>query len=234
MINRRRVLAVVPARGGSKGLKNKNIRPLRGIPLVAHAGRLIKKLSYVDRAIVSTNDSKIARAAMNSGLKAPFLRPKSLSGPRVADMPVLKNALMEMERRDGVRYDVVVMLQPTSPLRRASHVTDCVQKLLKEKLDAVWTVSPTDLKFHPLKQLVVDKRGRMGYFDPRGSKIIARQQLSPVYHRNGAAYAFSRACVLKQTSVMGRKTGAIVVNEPMISIDTMDDLKKAERILRAR
>lgn len=234
MINGLRVLAVVPARGGSKGLKNKNIRPLLGVPLVAHTGRLIKKLSFIDRAVVSTQDLKIARAAQKSGLAAPFMRPATLSGPRVADMPVLKHALLEMERRDGVRYGIVVMLQPTSPLRRPSHVADCVKKLVKEKLDAVWTVSPTDLKFHPLKQLVVDQRGRMGYFDSRGLRIIARQQLSPIYHRNGAAYAFSRACVLKQKSVMGRKTGAVIIAEPMISIDTLHDLKKAAAVLRSR
>jgi CMP-N-acetylneuraminic acid synthetase len=234
MINRRRVLVVVPARGGSKGLKNKNIRPLLGRPLIAHTARLIQKIKFIDRAIVSTNDSKIARAAEKVGLPAPFVRPAPLSGPRVADMPVLEHALREMERQDRVRYDIVVMLQPTSPLRRASHVVECISTLVRGRFDAVWTVSPTDLKFHPLKQLVLGDKGRMSYFDKRGSAIIARQQLSPIYHRNGAAYAFTRECVLKQRAVMGRRSGAVVVDEPMISIDTLDDLKKVETILRSR
>ena len=127
------------------------------------------------------------------------------------------------------------MLQPTSPLRRASHVSDCIAMLAGGDWDAVWTVSPTDSKEHPLKQLTVNgESGSMDYYDPRGGEIIARQQLTPVYHRNGVAYAITRSCLLEQQTIKGARTGALVIDEPMISIDTLWDLDLAEYLADRR
>ena len=98
MIGEKRILVVVPARGGSKGVKLKNIRPINGIPLVALVGHVIKQLSYVDRAVVSTDHLKIAEIAKKSGLDVPFMRPEELSGDIVADGPVLHHALTECEK----------------------------------------------------------------------------------------------------------------------------------------
>jgi CMP-N-acetylneuraminic acid synthetase len=98
--------------------------------------------------------------------------------------------------------------------------------LIDEGRDAVWTVSETDSKNHPLKQLTFED-GRLGYYDPRGREIVARQQLTPVYHRNGAAYAFTRECLMEQKTILGRNTSAVVLSEKMISIDTQEDLELA-------
>jgi CMP-N-acetylneuraminic acid synthetase len=122
---------------------------------------------------------------------------------------------------------VVVMLQPTSPLRLARHVEDTIRKLVDENLDSVWTVSETDSKAHPLKQLTVEN-GRLGYYDSRGKAIIARQQLVPVYHRNGLAYAITRECLLEQGTIMGEKAGALVVAGDYVSIDTEWDIDLVE------
>jgi CMP-N-acetylneuraminic acid synthetase len=154
-----------------------------------------------------------------------------LSGDRIGDLEVLTHALKEMEARDGVRYDVVVMLQPTSPLRTAAHVRDTLALFERGGFDAVWTLSETDTKEHPLKQLTVDRdSGRMDYYDPAGSRIIARQQLTPVYHRNGVAYAISRSCLLDQQTLKGANTGALVIPGQMVSVDTLWDLELAEYI----
>jgi CMP-N-acetylneuraminic acid synthetase len=120
------------------------------------------------------------------------------------------------------------MVQPTCPLRRPEHVTAAVEKLVHEDLDAVWTVTPSDLKLHPLKQLTLGE-GRLRFYDPAGAAIVARQQLVPVYHRNGAAYAIARACLLEQRALLGERSGAIVIQEEMISIDTLDDFEAVER-----
>jgi CMP-N,N'-diacetyllegionaminic acid synthase len=229
----RRILGVVPARGGSKGVELKNLRPVRGRPLVAMAGDLVKSIGWFDRAVVSTDHDEIAEVAESSGLDAPFRRPESLSGDRIGDVEVLVHALSATEEADGSRYDIVVMLQPTSPLRTAAQVTATVDRLIKDDLDAVWTVSPTDLKYHPKKQLVLDEEG-LRYWDPQGGNIIARQQLSPVYHRNGAAYALTRECLLEQSNLMGRRSGAVIINEPMISIDTLGDFDRVEAELASR
>jgi CMP-N,N'-diacetyllegionaminic acid synthase len=233
MIGGRRVLVVVPARGGSKGLPRKNLRLLLGTPLVAHVGALVRQLPEVDQAVVSTDDDEIAEAAVASGLSAPFRRPEGLSGDRVGDREVLEHALLECEKCDGQRYDVVLMLQPTSPLRRADEVRRCALMLVEGGWDSVWTVSPTDSKAHPLKQLNL-RDGRLSYYDERGRAVVARQELSTVYHRNGNAYALTRRCLLEQRSTLGERAGALVSPETAFSIDTDWDLELVEFLLERR
>jgi CMP-N,N'-diacetyllegionaminic acid synthase len=234
VLGSKRILAVVPARGGSKGVPLKNLHPLQGIPLIAHVGRVVRDTPAIDRALVSTDHTEIAAEAERAGLAAPFMRPAELSGDLVSDFQVLEHALTAAESLDGVTYDVVLMLQPTSPLRRAAHVQAVLEKLVKEGWDAVWTVSVTELKYHPLKQLTVGESGTMSYFDPAGAGVVARQQLQPVYHRNGVAYAFTRACLLEQRTIMGARSAAVVLDEPLVSIDTLDDFRLAERELERR
>jgi CMP-N,N'-diacetyllegionaminic acid synthase len=234
VMNGRRCLAVVPARGGSKGIPLKNLRPFLGRPLVARVGDVVREAGFFDRAVVSTDHDEIARVAEGAGLSAPFVRPPALSGDLVGDLEVLAHALTEVERIDGIPCDVVVMLQPTSPLRTAGQVTAVVRKLVDEGWDAVWSVSPTDAKYHPLKALALGADGALGLFDARGGAIVARQQLTPIYHRNGAAYAFTRACLLERRTILPARAAAVVLAEPMVSIDTEEDLARAESLGRAR
>ena len=230
MLEGKRVLAVVPARGGSQGVKLKNLRQVAGLSLVAHVGRIVRQLPWIDRAVVSTDHDGIASEAQSAGLDAPFRRPSELSGDRIGDWEVLHHALQETERIDQTLYDVILMLQPTSPSRTPQQVTQAAEHLLEGPFDAVWTVSPTDLKFHPLKQLVIDG-GRMRLSDPAGQGIIARQQLTPTYHRNGVAYAFTRGCLLEQKTTYGKRLGAVVIDEWVANIDTEQDLVLAEKCL---
>jgi CMP-N,N'-diacetyllegionaminic acid synthase len=221
------ILVVVPARGGSKGVKLKNIRLLNGVPLVALVGRIVRQRSCIDRAIVSTDHPEIARIAKESGLDVPFMRPKDLSGDIVADWDVLYHALTECEKIDGRQYDVIVMLQPTSPFRKPEHVTESIEKLIKGGYDAVWTVSETDTKAHPLKQLII-KDDTLDYYDPAGAKIIARQQLTPVYHRNGIAYTITRDCIVNKKNIKGDHTSSVIIKDSIVNIDTELDFKLAE------
>ncbi len=222
---------MVPARGGSKGIKLKNLQPLNGIPLVSIVGRVVQRLPWVDRAVVSTDHDEIAAAAQAEGLAAPFRRPEEISGDRIGDWDVLHHALLACEELDGCTYDVIVMLQPTSPFRRPEHVEETVHHLLDGAYDSVWTVSETDSKAHPLKQLVI-KDDMLDYYDPEGAKIIARQQLKPVYHRNGVAYAITRQCLEEQKTIKGKRTSAVIITDPLVNIDTMDDFLYAEFLLQ--
>lgn len=230
MLAGKSILVVVPARGGSKGVKLKNIRTIGGVPLVTLVGRVVKQLPYVDKAVVSTDHPDIAAVARETGLEVPFMRPEHLSGDIVADGPVLKHALVECEKRDNRIYDVIVMLQPTSPFRTPEQVTETVRKLLTGGYDAVWTVSETDSKAHPLKQLVLHD-DLLDFYDPQGAHIVARQQLTPVYHRNGVAYAMTRECILTGGSIRGARTSFVVIKEFMANIDSELDFKFAEFIL---
>lgn len=231
MIGGRRVLAVVPARGGSKGIPLKNLRPVLGVPMVARVGATIRAIPQIDRAIVSTDHEEIARVAEAAGVAAPFRRPAGISGDRVGDWDVLVHALRETEELDKVTYDIVVMLQPTSPLRRPVHVAAAIDMLVDGNWDAVWTVSETDSKSHPLKQLTVEQ-DCLGYYDPKGEAVVARQQLSPVYHRNGVAYVMTRACLLDQRSIKGRRTGGLILDGHFVSIDTEWDIALVEFVMR--
>jgi CMP-N,N'-diacetyllegionaminic acid synthase len=230
VINGLKVLAVVPARGGSKGIKLKNLRTVGGRPLVAMAGDIARQVPEIDRRVVSTDHEEIARVARSAGLDAPFVRPVDISGDRIGDWEVLENALRETEAADRTTYDIVVMLQPTSPLRRATDVSAVIRMLVDGRYDSVWSVSQTDPKAHPLKQLVV-RDGAMDYWDPRGARIIARQQLEPVFHRNGVAYAMTRSCLLDQKTIKGARTGAHVVEGDHVSIDTEWDIELIEFLL---
>ena len=230
MINGLNILAIIPARGGSKGIPLKNLCKLNGISLVEIVGNVVKNVAEIDRSVVSTDHEEIASVAERAGIVAPFRRPEELSGDRIGDVEVLTHALTEMELIDNITYDIVVMLQPTSPLRKAEHVSDTIRMLVYGEWDSVWTVSETDSKSHPIKQLVVDGKV-LNYYDNSGDKIIARQQLKPVYHRNGIAYAITRECLLNKKSIKGSKTGALVVKGNHVSIDTEWDLELAEFIL---
>ena len=130
--NKKKVLAIIPARGGSKGIKLKNIKKINGIPLIAYTAKVVSKSKLIDRAVVSTDNKKIRDISIQFGLDCPFVRPKNLSGPRVPDMPVLVHALKKIEKIDNVRYDIVLMLQPTSPLRSKSILERAIKDLIEE------------------------------------------------------------------------------------------------------
>lgn len=233
MIGQHRVLAVVPARGGSKGISLKNLRPVLGVPMVARVGQVVQELPMIDRAVVSTDHDEIARVAESAGIAAPFRRPSEISGDRIGDWDVLVHALHEMERLDGVTYEIIVMLQPTSPLRRPQHVQSAIEMLVEGNWDAVWTLSETDSKNHPLKQLTIEDE-QLDYYDSSGNTIVARQQLKPVYHRNGVAYAITRDCLLQQGSIKGQRTGGLVLDGHFVSIDTEWDIALVEFIMRSQ
>lgn len=225
MISTKRVLAVVPARGGSKGVKLKNLRTVGGSPIVSLAIRTSLAVPEIDHTVVSTDHDEIAVVAESAGIRVPFRRPASLSGDRIGDVDVLQHALHASEQDTGEHFDIVVMLQPTSPLRTPGDVSRAIHMLVDGGFDAVWSVSETDTKAHPLKQMIVRENGAMDYYDAAGASIIARQQLQPLYHRNGIVYAFNRACLTEQNTIMGAKTGAMIVKGDHVSIDTEWDFK---------
>jgi len=225
MYKEKRILSVVPARGGSKGIKLKNLRSVGNKSLIEWISHTTKDIGIIDEIITSTDHEEIAKECEKFQIKAPFRRPESLSGDRIGDLEVLSHALLTMEEINDCKYDVVVMLQPTSPLRTAEHVVGTIEKLVDGNFDSVWSVSETDSKGHPFKQLTIDN-DELGYYDKEnGGKIIARQQLTPVYHRNGAAYALTRECLIDQKSILGKKASYFLTDGPMISIDTEFDIE---------
>ena len=227
-----RVLAVIPARGGSKGISKKNIAPVAGKPLISYTTELTQTLPWLDSTVVSTDSKEIAVVAtLTPGLEI-IWRPEELSGDRIGDHPVLRHALLAREEQTGERYDIVLMLQPTSPLRTVDDIEGCITQLHEGNWDAVWSVSETELTYHPRKQLALSPQGNLGFVVPGGQAIIARQELEPVFHRNGVCYAFTRDFLTASDSVFSEgKTSAIVTPGAHISIDTPEDLTAVEKII---
>ena len=229
----KRILAVVPARGGSKGIKLKNLSQVNGKSLIEWVADCIRGLDFIDKCVVSTDHEGIVTESRRVGIDVPFIRPEHLSGDRVADVDVLIHALYQMEDQNRCIYDVILMLQPTSPMRKHSHLIDVLDKLIGENFDSVLTVSRTDLWAHPLKQLLLDN-GRISYYAEEGKNVVARQQLKPTYHRNGIAYAISRKCLTDQKTTIGENCGAVIIDEEVVNIDSLDDLCRANELFKKR
>ena len=229
-----KILTIIPARGGSKGIPKKNLTLLDGIPLVSHAVHMAKKISKLSDIFVSTDSPEIASVVQRMEVSVPFMRPSELSGDRVSDFEVIFHGLNAMERYNSLRYDYIIMLQPTSPLRTLEDINACIDLLKSGTADAVWTVTELDVKYHPLKQLFIGDDDNAELFDELGKNVIARQQLKPSYIRNGACYGFSRDCIMKQRTIYGSKLRLITSKKTQISIDTVEDLNAAEIELKKR
>ena len=223
----RSILAVVPARGGSKGIKLKNLLKLGNKTLIEHTANAVRECDFIDIAIASTDHELIKEEAIRVGLKVPFIRPKDISGDFISDIQVLKHAVEESEIVFDRIFDIILMLQPTSPIRSRKQILACVDSLIKNKLDSCFTVSETDSKAHPLKQLNI-KDGKISYYAAEGESIIARQVVKPVYHRNGVCYAFTRECIVEKGKIITDNSSAIVIREFTINIDNMHDVKLGE------
>lgn len=228
MYKNKRILAVIPARGGSKGIKNKNLRKINNKSLLAHTIILAKKIKIIDKIIVSSDSSKILEESEKLGLKTYFKRSKKLSGDKVGDLPVLIEAISKTEKKTYQEFDVIAMLQPTAPLRTIKDVKNAIVKCIDKNYDAVWTVSRIDKKFHPLKQLVLVNEN-LELNDKKGKKIIARQQLKNTYFRNGAAYVYKKKILTQKKNFYPNQMGYIISLTKQISIDTIKDLKLAKK-----
>jgi CMP-N-acetylneuraminic acid synthetase len=231
MYKNKNILAVVPARGGSKGVPLKNIHILGGKPLIYWTLELLQELEGFIKTFVSTDSKKIIEKVEKKGFKPEVIRPDNLSGDDVKDFEVIEHALTEMEKIDNKKYDIILMLQPTAPLRKKKQIIEILDFIIDNNFDSVWTVTDTDLKFHPVKQLKIEE-GLLQYVMKEGNLLPTRQSLYNTYHVNGLAYAFTRDCIKKQKSRMGKKTAPFIIKEKVINIDTLEDFNIAEKYIK--
>jgi CMP-N,N'-diacetyllegionaminic acid synthase len=221
------IFGVVPARGGSKGLPRKNLRRLAGTPLVCRAITAGLGCRSIDRLIVSTDDPEIAEVARHAGAEVPFLRPAHLASDETPTLPVVQHAVRWLEH-SGARVQIVVLLQPTSPLTRSEHVEAAVRKLVETGADAVTTVCAVDHSPYWMQRLDGD---RLMPLLPEGMRYGRRQDLPAVYRLTGAVYATRRDVVMEQGRMLGEDTRAVVVDRrAAIDIDDELDLQIAELI----
>lgn len=230
MIRGRRVLAVVPARGGSKSIPRKNLAQVGGISLVGRAVRVAKSLDWIDRVVISTDDREIAGEAVRHGAEAPFLRPDALAGDTANSKDMWRHAWTACEAHYAETYDLSVLLEPTSPLRRPDDVTRTVDELLDSGAAAAATVSHTPAHFTPHKTLTVGD-GRIGFYLAEGARHSLRQSIPDYYHRNGACYAVRKATLFEHDAIIEHDCVAVVIDRPMVNIDDAFELDLAEWLL---
>jgi CMP-N-acetylneuraminic acid synthetase len=228
------VLGVVTARGGSKGVPRKNIRPLAGKPLLAYTADSALAATTLTRVVLSTDDEEVAACGREHGLEVPFMRPAELAHDTTPMLPVLIHVMGELER-SGERYDALCLLQPTDPLRRAEDIDGCVHLLEATGADSVITVQIVPHEYNPHWVYVRDgeyMRLSTGEAEP----IPRRQELPPAYHRSGSVYLVRRDVLMERGSLYGdRVVGYVLPAGRAANIDTWGDWERAERtILAAR
>ncbi len=230
-----KILAVIPARGGSKAIPGKNIRVLGSRPLIEYTFDAAKASVLLDRIILSTDDKEIARIGKENKIEVPFFRPAQLAEDNSATLPVIQHAVNFLEENDNYKADIIVILQPTSPLRRPEHIDGALEILMDTKADSVVSVTELPHQYNPYSVLKIDN-GRLIPFMNDGKKYTQRQQKPLIYARNGAAiYAFNYETLINEDSLYGSDCRPYIMNKvDSIDIDDMTDFEFAEFILGKR
>ncbi|MGC6175007.1 cytidylyltransferase domain-containing protein [Lacrimispora sp. 38-1] len=231
MVQNKRFLAIIPARSGSKGIRDKNIKQINGKPLMGYTIDACKKAGFFDDILVSTDSVIYQQIAVGLGAQAPFLRPTQLSGDEAASGDVILHALSEMKRL-GKEYDYFMLLQPTSPLRNEEHIKESVKLLFEKQADSVISVCPYDCMCY--LSVAINETGEMNVPDSL-KKQIRRQDAKSGCRINGAIYLTSVPCYLKYGNFYSGKTYPYFMDPvDSIDIDNNSQFYLAKLILRDR
>jgi CMP-N-acetylneuraminic acid synthetase len=227
-----KIFGVIPARGGSKGVPGKNIRPILGKPLIAYTIQTALQSKLLTEVVVTTEDEEIRQIALAYGAQAPFLRPAELATDKALAVPTIQHAVREMESLKGVRCDYVVMLQPTSPLKTSEDIDTALTRLIETGADGIISVVDVDNN-HPMKMKKFlgegGKQGQLIDYEKPPFENCPRQLLPPVFIVNGAIYASRRDVLMNENSFQGKYClGYVMPPERSINIDTPYDFLIAE------
>lgn len=233
MYKDKRILAIIPARGGSKGIPRKNIRLLVGKPLIAYSILPGLQSKYIDRLIVSTDDKEISEVARSFGAEVPFVRPTELANDTAKSLPVMQHAVRFCEEQDKVKYDFVVLLEPTGPMRIARDIDDAITKATDTNADSVvGLMELEDANPIRVKKIVNDHILCFCVPEPEG---LRRQDQEKAYLRNGSIYVFKRDNLLENNSLYGKDSRPYVMpRERSVNIDEESDFLVAEYFLEKR
>ncbi len=227
------ILAIIPARGGSKSVPGKNIAMLGGKALIAHTIETARKAKRVDRVIVSTDVQEIADVAVAAGAEAPFLRPAELARDATPGIAPVLHAVNWLAENDGYRPELVVMLQPTSPFRTAGDIDAAIRLACERDADAVVSVCPAPK--HPFWMKTITADGRLADMLLSDCSYSRRQDLPEAYCLNGAIFLARKRVLMEKRTWYTDKTFAYVMpEERSLDIDTAWDLHLARLIVEAK
>jgi CMP-N,N'-diacetyllegionaminic acid synthase len=226
-----RVLGIIPARGGSKGVPRKNIKMLAGRPLLAYTAEAALAAKRLTKVILSTEDNEIAAVGRELGLDVPFMRPAELAADDTPTFPVVVHALDEMKKL-GDEFDAVCLLQPTNPLRLSEDIDACINLLESSDADSVVSVLPVPVEYNPHWVYLEGSNGELKLATGEDQPIARRQELPKAFHRDGCVYVTHTAAIFENASLYGRVIAAYHSEaKRSVNIDSMSDWFEAERLV---
>jgi CMP-N,N'-diacetyllegionaminic acid synthase len=226
-----KILAIIPARGGSKGLPQKNIKHFNGKPLIYWTIKAAKESNYINKIIVSTDDSDIANVSESFGAEIPGLRPKNLSEDNTPTLPVIHYILDQLKNNQNYVPDLIITLQATSPLRNSIHVDQAIEIFLDTpNADSLVSCTQVPHNFNPESLMIRNKFNFLEYINPH-TLITSSRHEKPVYFaRNGAAIYITKNDIIKKGLLVGNILPYFMKLSESIDIDSMDDFFIAESI----
>jgi len=232
--NQKRILGIIPARGGSKGLPGKNIIDIFGRPLISYTIETALESKAFYRVICSTDDEKIARAAKQYGAEVPFIRPKEISQDDTPMAAVLRHAVLFAEQEEDKKVDYVFCLQPTNPFRSVQDIKRSVMEIVKTNSDSVIGVIRVESN-HPILMKKIVNGFLVPYMIPE-NEGTPRQKYRPyAYKRSGSVYLTKRDVLIKTNSIWGKKIRPLIVSkESALNIDDEIDLEMVKAVFKLR
>jgi CMP-N,N'-diacetyllegionaminic acid synthase len=227
-----KILAIIPARGGSKGVPGKNIKLLNGKPLLAYTAEIALQSQHLTEVIVSTEDKQIMEVAKSLGLQLPFSRPMALAQDNTPTIDVIVHAL-QWYGSQSIFFDAVCLLQVTSPFRTLEFLNKAIEKFTASGCDSLVSVQRVPHEYNPHWTFEVNENGNLKIATGENEIISRRQELPVAYHRDGSIYITKTEVLLQQHSLYG-KSIAFIESEPesYVNIDTLQDWKKAELMIK--
>ena len=223
------ILAIIPARGGSKGIPQKNSKILGGKPLLAHAVEFAVKSPEIERVILSTDDSEIADMGLKYGAEVPFIRPLNLATDEAPMIEVVLHALDRISK-EGWRPAYVVLLQPTSPFRRQKDLSEATSIIRNDSnIDSIVSVEKVPMHYSPHFLMKIED-GVLGFYVEGGHRVTRRQDAPPAYARNGQFYITRSDIINDQKSIYGKNCIPFETEHEAVNLDTMDDWIRAEML----
>ncbi len=223
------IIAIIPARGGSKEVEKKNIKDLAGKPLIAYTIETAKQSQSLNRIIVSTDDEEIASIARDLGAETPFIRPTELAQDDTPMLPVLQHAVNYLEGNENEKIDIIVLLDPTAPFRSNEDIEECINKLKETNVDSVVTVS--EAEHNPYFVMIELDNDNMRPLIKQNKSIIRRQEAPTVYRLNAGVYAIKRATLMEKNKIITDNTKVVIMpHKRSVHIDSDIDFELAQSI----
>lgn len=226
-----KILAIIPARGDSKGIPGKNIKLLGGKPLLQYTFETAKQVSMFSKIILSSDNQEIIEVAKKIGLEVPFIRPKDLATDDTPTIDVVKHAL-EFYKNQQMYFDAVCILQVTSPFRTVEFINTSIEKFINSKCDSLISVQKIPNEYNPHWAFILNDKGNLVIATGEDKIVSRRQELPIAFHRDGNIYITKSEIVLNQNSLYGKSIAYIESSSKnYINIDTLEDWERAEKIL---